>query len=465
MTIPSTLAVPDWAPRIEASAVPELATAYGLAAATLDANIVSDENGREFIRAGAGYPTPWTRDASLNAWGAASILRPKIAQTTLRMVCEEGPDGRVIAQDDQWWAQIIWVIAAEQHARATGDRDFLTEAYGIGVRSLRILDAGHYDAVSGLYRGPSLMQDGIAGFPTPPATDPEHSSFVLDYPAAHTIMCLSTNAVYVGALRALGMMADELGEESTDFQQRADRLVAAIDTGLWDESRQTYGYFQNPDGSIEPSQEAAGIGLLAALDVVPAQRAAQVLGDLHQEPYGHVNVWPAFERYDHDHPGRHNVMCWPMVMGLVGLGAARHAPALARTVLDQFHTLVSRDNRFWEIYDARTGLPSGGWQVGHEWPPLIDQTWSATSYLRLVHRGVLGIDPQPDGLHFTDHLVPGLGTVRATGFPWREALLDLTIEGAGPITRVRLDGDDVTGNDLPADLTGSHTVQIERSVR
>lgn len=464
------LVVPDWAPSIEASGAPELGKTYGLAAATLDANIVPGKDG-EFIRAGAGYPTPWTRDASLNAWGAASILRPQVAGTTLRMVCQDGPPGqggpggRVIAQDNQWWDQIIWVIAAEQHARTTGDRDFLSEAYGIGVRSLRILDASHYDTASGLYRGPSLMQDGIAGFPAPPATDPEHSSFVLDYPAAQTIACLSTNAVYVGALRSLSRMATDLGEDPAPWQERADQLVAAIEHGLWDESRQTYGYFRSPDGSLDPSQEAAGIGLLAALDVVPAERAAQVLGELHQEPYGHVNVWPAFERYDADHPGRHNVMCWPMVMGLVGLGAIKHAPALARTVLDQFHTLVGQDGRFWEIYDARSGLPSGGWQVGHEWPPLIDQTWSATSYLRLVHAGVLGLDPHPDGLRFTDQQLPGLGTVQATGVPWRDALLELAIEGDGPIVRIRLDGDDVPEQRLPADLTGPHTVEIERSAR
>jgi len=154
-----------------------------------------------------------------------------------------------------------------------------------------------------------------------------------------------------------------------------------------------------------------------------------------------------------------------MVMGLVGLGAAKHVPALARTVLDQFHELVSRDDRFWEIYDARTGLPSGGWQVGREWPPLIDQTWSATSYLRLVHDGVLGLEPQPDGLHFTDHHLPGLGTVRATDIRWRDALLDLTIEGNGPIVEIRLDGEDLTGSapHLPADLSGPHSVRIERS--
>jgi glycogen debranching enzyme len=453
---------------MSATGLPELGTTYALAVRTLAANIVPGPDGdpAEFIRAGAGYPTPWTRDAALNAWGAASVLRPEVAERTLRMVCDEGPEGPVIAQDNQWWDQIIWVIAAEQHARATGDRGFLADAYGIGVRSLAILDTSHYNSGTGLYLGPALMQDGIAGLPAPPATDPEESSFVLDYPDAHTIASLSTNAVYVGALRALARMAGELGDTAASavWTERTARLVAAIDAGLWDASAQTYGYFRHGDGRLDLSQEAAGFGLLAALEVVPAERAAGLLRRLHLEPYGHVSVWPSFERYDQDHPGRHNVMLWPMIMGLVGLGASRYAPDLARTVLDHFHALVGRDGRFWEIYDARSGLPGGGWQVGHEWPPLIDQTWSATSYLRLVHHGVIGLAPQIGGLDFTDDHIPGLGTVHATGIGWRGARLDISVEGDGPITRVLVDGADVTRSDhhVPGGLTGEHQVEITR---
>ena len=36
-----------------------------------------------FIRAGGGYPQPWTRDASINSWNAGSLLEPKVAANTL----------------------------------------------------------------------------------------------------------------------------------------------------------------------------------------------------------------------------------------------------------------------------------------------------------------------------------------------------------------------------------------------
>ena len=72
---------------------PWLASLYRRAVETLDDNVVSDSRGT-FIRAGGGYADPWTRDAALNSWGAASILRPGVARDTLLRVCETLPDGR-----------------------------------------------------------------------------------------------------------------------------------------------------------------------------------------------------------------------------------------------------------------------------------------------------------------------------------------------------------------------------------
>ncbi len=61
------------------------------------------------------------------------------------MVCGSTPDGRrIIAQDNQWWDQIIWVVAAWQHVLVTGDHDFLAEAFRIGVDSLAILDRDRF---------------------------------------------------------------------------------------------------------------------------------------------------------------------------------------------------------------------------------------------------------------------------------------------------------------------------------
>ncbi len=103
-----------------------------------------------FVRAGGGYKQPWTRDASVNSWNAASLLEPGVARNTLWAVVKResrssrqtgaqndnrigeqpgkhggGSDrlGRLIVQqDNQWWDQTIWVVAAWNHtwSRGTG---------------------------------------------------------------------------------------------------------------------------------------------------------------------------------------------------------------------------------------------------------------------------------------------------------------------------------------------------------
>lgn len=85
-----------------------------------------------FIKAGGGYNEPWTRDASINAWNAGSLLEPVVARNTLWAVAQRQPDGSVVLQrDNQWWDKVIWITAAWNHPKVTGDRTFLQTAYGI----------------------------------------------------------------------------------------------------------------------------------------------------------------------------------------------------------------------------------------------------------------------------------------------------------------------------------------------
>jgi glycogen debranching enzyme len=427
----------------------------------LDINTVAGRNAGEppyFVRAGGGYSEPWTRDASINAWGVVSVLRPDVARDTLLMVCGRQPDGRrIIAQDDQWWDQIIWVIAAWQHYLVSGDREFLTESYQIGLDSLEVLNHTRFRKRYGLYAGGAFMQDGISGYPQPPNDPAGTSSFVLDYPAAHEIMCLSTNAIYVGAMRSLARMADLLGGDPAGLRAAADRLSGAINERLWIEEAGHYGYFLHGDGTLDRHQEAAGLALAVAFGIADAARADRVFAATHRSRYGVVNVWPHFaERYSDDIPGRHNVMCWPMVMGLFGDAAALagRADVVVETVRN-FEALGG----FSELYNPVTGAVYGGWQCGRQWASQPDQTWSATAFLRLVHNGLIGIRYGVDGISFA----PSAGGLRLTDFPYRAASLDITVDGPGEkVTAVEVDGA-ATHGAIPPDLTRRHRVAVHLS--
>lgn len=433
---------------------------------TLDRNIVQDEHGA-FIRAGDGYADPWTRDAALNSWGAAALLRPDVARSTLLRVCDRRDDGStVIAQDSQWWDQIVWVVAARDLALWTGDRELLRTVLRVGRASLEILHRERFRPRWGLYAGPALMQDGISGLPTPPATTDEPTSFVLDSPDAHEVMSLSTNVLYVAAHRALDATARDLGEDPGDAAAAADRLASSIRTHLGDGP--SFGYFLHGagelSGTLDRHREAAGLALATLFGIVPADDGRAVLATVGRGAAGAVNVAPHFaDRYSDEHPGRHNAICWPMVMGLVGLASASigDAAGVDRT-LDDLRTLVDHsDGRFDEVYDAMTGLPSGGWQCGFLWDSEPNQTWSATSFLRLVHLGVLGLRVDLDGLRF-EPVRPAAGdVVTAHGVPFRGGTLDVTVE-AGEHDAVTVDGVDVTGSaiHLRGDVVGLHRVRV-----
>ncbi|HVX43184.1 MAG TPA: glycosyl hydrolase family 65 protein [Mycobacteriales bacterium] len=452
-------------PHLTVAGTPAMSTLYDAAMDNLQLNTVDSPSGR-FVRAGGGYADPWTRDASINAWGAASILEPGVARDTLLRVCDRQQDGRrIIAQDNQWWDQIIWVIAAWQHYLVTGDTEFLAEAYQIGTDSLAILNRDRYRPQFGLYAGGALMQDGISGYPQPPNEPGRNSSFVLDYPAARELMCLSTNALYSGAHRSLAAMATRLGADPEPFTAAADELVRAVNDRLWIEETGLYGYFLHADGEIDRHQEAAGLALAVTFGVADADQRERVLSGIHRERYGVVNVWPHFpERYSDERPGRHNGICWPMVMGLFGDAAAQAGRAdVLAAVLEDLRALVQgSDNHFFELYNATTGAVDGGWQSGHRWESLPDQTWSATAYLRLSHTGLLGARYAADGLRFAPTVPEGMDRVELTGFPYRGATLDIDVTGTGSGVRaVALDGSEIAGPAaVPADLTGSHRVSI-----
>lgn len=454
----------DALPRLYAAALHNL----------LDINTVPGRTAVEparYIRAGGGYSDPWTRDTAINAWGGGSVLEPAVARDTLLMVCGTAADGRrIIAQDNQWWDQIIWVVAAWQHYLCTGDEPFLTEAFQIGVDSLAILDRVRFRPAHGLYAGGAVMQDGIAGYPTPPSEPGNPSTFVLDYPAAHEILCLSTNAVYVGALRALAGMAALLGVDPARFERKAERLSAAINEHLWIEQTGLYGYFLHGTGelagTLDRHEEAAGLAFALMFGIAGDARRARVLAGAHREPQGVVSVWPHFEdRFCDEFPGRHNVILWPMVMGMWG-DAAAHVGDVGRfdeTLGDLERLFSGSDDSMFEVYNAGTGEVDGGWQLNVHWPSEPDQTWSATALLRLVHLGLFGLRYEPAGLRFTPTVPARFDGTTLTGFPYRGALLDLTVLGSGSqLVRVLLDGVEVVGDAVvvPADAAGRHRVTL-----
>lgn len=402
-----------------------------------------------FLRAGGDYDTPWTRDASINSWNAASLLCPGVAANTLWAVTERRDGQLIVQQDNQWWDQVIWVPAVWNHYLVTGDGSILAPAYEAATRTLAERRTKNFNEEFGLFAGPSFFNDGIAGYPPPLGDTGDGPSFVLDHPGTDRIMALSTNCVYVGAYRAAANLARALGRpggEAADFDAQADALTAAINQRLWNPDAHTYGYFLYGSGDragpLAQYQEGTGLAFAILFGVADADRGRALVAGAHREPQGIPSIWPNFPGFTDEHPGRHGNVVWPLVNGLWAHAAATvgATDVAASEILGQAK-LALDGNDFREIYDARSGAVTGGWQNGHPWDSCKHQTWSATSYLRALYLGVFGLRFERDGVRFAPHLPDGWSGVTLANLPYRGEVLDLTLTGSGSkVAGVTVDG-------------------------
>ncbi len=424
-----------------------------------------------FLRAGGDYDTPWTRDASINSLGAASLLCPAVAANTLWAVTERRDGKLIVQQDNQWWDQVIWIPAIWNQYLVTGDRAVLAPAYEAANQTLAERRAKNFNGQVGLFGGPSFFNDGIAGYPPPLGGVDTKGSFVLDHPGTDRIMALSTNCVYVGAYRAAANLARELGRptgEATDFDGKADALAAAINGRLWDPDARTYGYFLygsgDRAGTLEKYQEGTGLAFAILFGVADPARARTLVAGAHRDPQGIPSIWPHFPGYNDDRPGRHGDIIWPLINGLWAHAAATvGATDVAASEIVGQAKLALNGNDFREIYDARTGAVTGGWQNGHQWESCKHQTWSATSYLRALYLGVFGLRFERDGLRFAPHLPDGWSGVTLTDLPYRGETIDVTLTGSGStVASFKIDGETWKDAFLPAaGLLGRRRVEIE----
>jgi len=424
-----------------------------------------------FIRAGGGYAQPWSRDASVNSWNAGSLLEPQVAENTLWSVVDKQSNGQLIVQqDDETWDEVVWITAAWNQYLVTGDQTFLQNAYQTAIDTLNLRESQAYNSTYGLFEGPAFFNDGIAGYPAPPANATESlGSYVLSYPGTSTQMTLSTNELYYSAFRDAALMASQLGEPAaqvSSLNAQAAALKTAINQYFWNPSTGMYGYFIHGDdslqGQLDPTEEGSGLSFAILFGIASPAQAQSIMQNTGIQAAGIADTYPAFARYSAAEPGRHNVTVWPMVEGYWADAAAQSGDqARFASEVENLAELADSSGEFYETYNAQTGVPDGGWQTGSHWASEPDQTWSATAYLRMVYDDLFGMDLTTSGITFQPTLPAGWGNVTLTGVQYRGATLNIDLQGSGNVvSSFVIDGTPTAGDSIPATLTGTHTVSI-----
>jgi hypothetical protein len=439
--------------------------AFKLAVQTVDINVR-----RGVLAAGADYGGEWTRDIAINSWNGASLLRPNIAEQSLWSVTKNRD-----TIGHQYWDKIIWAIAAYNHYLITGDKIFLKQAYACSAKTMQQLEGQTYDAKYGLFRGPSVFNDGIAAYPEPVYDPTNPSGASTDHPGTRYIKCLSTNCIYYGAYVALNKMAKLLGvddAQSKTYTQKAADLKQNILKYLYNADNNSFNYLIDQNGGTAKYQEGLGISFAVMFGVIDGDKANQLISNANISKYGLTTIYPAFPRHGEEKPGRHNNLIWPMVNGFFAQAAidSKSYPVFTEEFYNLTHLALDEDKGnydFREIYSPYNGQPEGGWQsngptqLQYHWASCKLQTWSATAYISMVLHGLVGARFSANVLSFAPYLPVGITNLKYNGFMYRGRDLDIIIEGNGNhIKRFVVDGK-VAANHIGESLPkGHHDVVI-----
>jgi hypothetical protein len=468
--------------------LPKLATndhnldqAFAIALADVKGNIHAYKAGlldstRPVLMAGAGYDTPWTRDAAINTWNGAGLLWPEIARSTLLSVLERQEGQLVIG--GQYWDAILWTTGAWNYYLFTGDRGFLSDAIVATRNTLAKRETQEFDRAGGLFRGPEVYGDGVAAYPDRYA-ETGGSSAILDWPKhnpQHTsspgrglpMLTLSTNCTYVHAYELMEKMATTLGlPVDPAWAQKAAALRRAIEQNFW--SRDLGRYIALVDyAGTDDRQEAIGLAFSVLFDVASPDHQASLFRHAVVTPAGMASLWPTYPRYSaRGGFGRHSGYVWPHAQAFWADAAAVSGhPDLFSYELTQLAEKAVRDGQFYELYNPVSGQPDGGLQELEgrgivAWQSQPHQTWSATGYLRLILFDLAGMHFDQGGIEFAPFLPKDIHEVKLTGIRYRDAVLDVHARGSGShVVNVTINGAAISDHRLSAAASGAQHVEI-----
>jgi hypothetical protein len=446
-----------WTRRADLSAFPRLRSPERLVDALYNLSLeeltqLVREDGA--LSAGAKWPGVWTRDVAYASVLALAIVAPDAVRRSLmakvdsagRIIQDTGTGGSwPISTDRMTWALAAWELYA-----VTGDRDWLRKAYGIVSRSAGADLHAIMDLETGLVKGETSFMDWREQS-YPRWMDPRDIA-----QSAAT----STNIVHYATYRMLADMAEALGESPQQWTEIADGLRTAINTHLWQPELGWYATFRYGRGfhSLSPRSDALAEALAIIYGAADDAQQARLSARMPVVPFGAPTFWP----YIPNIPSYHNGALWPFVNAF-WLWASAEAGNTAGVE----HGLAS----IWRpaalfLTNKENMVASTGHFDGTELNS-DRQLWSVAGNLAATYRVLFGMRFQPDRLAFTPMVPPSYtGERTLSGLRYRDAVLTISVRGHGDgVAAVRLDGRPVERAEIPAELTGEHTIEMEMNGR
>lgn len=403
------------------------------------------------FRTGKEWAGVWTRDISYSIILSMAHLQPEVAKKSLlrkvnkkkRIIQDTGTGGAYPCSTDR----MIWATAAWEIYKATGDKDWLQEAYIIIKNSVDDDMSNAYDGVTGLVKGESSFLDWRE------QTYPKWMQPADIYESEN----LGTNAVHYNANRVLVQMATLLRKkaDALKYEANANKIKAGINTYLWMEDKGYFGqYLYGRNFKIlSPRAEALGEALCVYFDIAGPAKQPSVISRVPVTGYGISCIYPQIPNI----PPYHNDAVWPFVQSYWALASAKAGNE--NSVMESIAAIYRPAALF--VTNKENFVADNGDFAG----TVINSSnmlWSLSGNLAMVQKVIFGIEFQADKLVFHPFVPKALAGKRSlTNFKYRNAVLNIEMEGYGNMVKSFLiDGKPLTVYEAAAGLQGEHTITI-----
>lgn len=444
-----------WEKKNDLGMFPKLTTSYPVEEAVYNMSIDECINAVEpdgTLRTGLEWGGVWTRDVSYSTILSMAFMQPHAAMTSL--LCKINSKGEIVQDTGTGGAwpcstdRQVWVAAAWELYKVTGDRKWLETVYPVAKKSLEVDIRTVYDNETGLVKGESSFIDW------------RKQSYPLWMESAdiYDSKCLGTNVVHYMALNSAAQMARLLGDELTadNFYKAASGIKNAINERLWMEDKGYYAQYiaGRNDDLLFTKSETLGQALAILYGVADEERASVLSQSVPVVDFGAPVFWPWIP----DMAPYHNRAVWPFVQSfwisacaktgneegvMHGIAAIWRAAMMYATNKENF---VANDGS-WK-----------GTQVNSS-----NMLWSLSGSLSVVFRTLMGINyNSPDAITFAPVVPASLKAERKVeDFRYRDAQIDIIVKGYGDVIKsFAIDGQECDIPAFPSDLSGKHTVEI-----
>ena len=402
------------------------------------------------FRTGKEWSGVWTRDISYSIILAMAHLQPRVAMFSLmrkvsakkKIIQDTGTGGAWPVSTDR----MVWAVAAWELYKSTGDKDWLQQAYIIVKNSIEDDIHNAHDPETGLVKGESSFLDWRE------QTFPKWMQ-----PAdIFESQCLGTNAVHYQANNILSQMATELKDvkAAAKYKLIAERIKAGINKYLWLPGKGYYAQFRYGRNFkfVSPRAEALGEALCVIFGIADVTRAKQIVANMPVTAFGISCIYPQIPNI----PPYHNNAVWPFVQSY-WLWAGSKA-GNERSVLESISDIYRPAALF--LTNKENFVVDNGDFNGTQINSSI-MLWSLSGNISIVQKVLFGARFNANSLAFEPFVPKAMaGTRSLNNFKYRDAVLDIEMEGYGnKIASFSVDGK-IQKAAIPATLKGKHIIKI-----